>query len=204
MMVQCPGQTDHLVSVPVGGGVSATGTFATSVSRPSDRRRVAASLKAFSFDSPRSFDPLEFLTTPRLQCRADDARWLVSTILRKIASRDTDLLGCVRLHSRIFAQDHVRADDGRCDPCPGTSAIETTPYCAGVKAKGFRLANRYLEDCCVRRPAVDRRLIDRLEQERQRQDAEDRRSLWLPIHHRLEAEQRRLTIDAAADARRRR
>ena len=203
-MVQCPGQTDHLVSVPVGGGVSATGTFATSVSRPSDRRRVAASLKAFSFDLPRSFDPLEFLTTPRLQCRADDARWLVSTILRKIASRDTDFLGCVRLHSRILRRIMYEPTMGDVIRALEQGAIETTPYCAGVKAKGFRLANRYLEDCCVRRPAVDRRLIDRLEQERQRQDAEDRRSLWLPIHHRLEAEQRRLTIDAAADARRRR
>ena len=32
---------------------------------------------------PRSFDASEFLTVPRLQMHADDARWLVSTILKK-------------------------------------------------------------------------------------------------------------------------
>jgi hypothetical protein len=154
----------------------------------------------YTFTLPRSFDPSEFLATPRLQLRADDARWLVSTILRKIANRDTDPWGCVRLDSRILRRimyapmvtDVIRALE--------QGAIETTPYCAGIKAKGFRLAKRYLADCCVRRPVVDPRLIGRLEQERQRLDAEDRQSHWLPIHYRLEAEQRRLTIDPAADA----
>ena len=40
----------------------------------------------YYFDLPSRFDPLEFLPK-RLETRADDARWLVSTIVRKMASR---------------------------------------------------------------------------------------------------------------------
>jgi hypothetical protein len=80
-------------------------------------------------------------------------------------------------------------------------AIETAPYCPGVKARGFRLTDRYLADRCVRRQAVDPGLIARLEAEQQRLAAEDPKARWLPIHHMLDEEQRRLTIDvAAADA----
>lgn len=155
---------------------------------------------AVTFVLPRSFDPLEFLTPPHLQRRADDARWLVSTILRKTANRDTDPCGCVRLDSRILRRimyaptmaDVIRAMEH--------GAIETAPYHVGVKAKGFRLAQRYLGERCVRRPAVDPRLIGRVERERQRLDADDRQSRWLPIHYALDAEQHRLTIDPAADA----
>jgi len=153
-----------------------------------------------TFDLPRSFDVQEFFPAPSLQLRAADAaRWLVSTILRKTANRDTDLWGVVRLDSRILRRimgrdstDIIRALE--------QGAIETAPYCAGIKCRGYRLAQRYLGDRCVRRPVVDRRLIERLEQERQRQDAEDRQVRWQPIHYRLDAEQGRLTIDPAADA----
>ena len=48
-------------------------------------------------------------------------------------------------------------------------------------------------------PAIDPRLMDRLEEERQRQDAEERQARWKPIHYRLDAEQQRLTIDPTAD-----
>lgn len=150
------------------------------------------------FTLPRSFEPAEFLTS-RLQLRADDARWLISTILRKTANRDTDPWGCVRLDSRILRRvmgdqnpEIIRALE--------QGAIETAGYYAGVKCKGYRLANRYLGDRCVRVPCVDPRLIHRIEQERQRQETEDRQPLWLPIHHALDAEQRRLTIDPAANA----
>jgi hypothetical protein len=152
----------------------------------------------YTFTLPQSFDPLEFLTTPRLQCYADDARWLVSTVLRKTANRDTDPWGRVRLDSRILRRIMYAPMMGDVIRNLKHGAIETASYYAGVKAKGFRLAQRYLGDRCVRRPAVDPRLIGRLEQERQRLDAEERQSLWLPIHYRLDAEQCRLTIDPAA------
>jgi hypothetical protein len=77
-------------------------------------------------------------------------------------------------------------------------ALETYSYCAGVKATGYRLGERYLGDHCVRVPAVDRRLVDRVEQEHQRLDAEESQSRWKPIHYALDSEQRRLTIDGTA------
>jgi hypothetical protein len=42
---------------------------------------------ATTFDLPQSFGVEEFLTTPRLQRHAEDARWLVSTILHPHADR---------------------------------------------------------------------------------------------------------------------
>ena len=42
---------------------------------------------AYTFDLPRSFDPCDFLPS-RLLTRADDARWLISTIIRRTAARD--------------------------------------------------------------------------------------------------------------------
>ena len=155
----------------------------------------------YTFILPSSFDPLEFLTTPRLRMRADDARWLMSTIVRKTAHRDTDIRGCVRLHSDVLyrvlgnhAGKVVRALEAG-------GAIETTPYRAGVQTKGYRLARRYLGDHSVRVPCVDPLLLDRLarEQERMQKHAEKARARWLPIHHALDREQRHLTIDADAD-----
>lgn len=151
-----------------------------------------------AFDLPWSFDPAEFLSG-RMLLRADDARWLVSTILRKTANRDTDPWGCVRLDSTILrrimgnrSRDIIRAlEEG---------GIETAPYFPGVKCKGFRLAQRYLGDRCVRVPAHDPWLLDRLEQERQRWEGQESQARWKPIHHLLDAEQRQLTIDPAAVA----
>ncbi|MFH1919780.1 MAG: hypothetical protein ABIP48_07855 [Planctomycetota bacterium] len=151
-----------------------------------------------TFELPRSFVPLEFLSG-RLTLRADDARWLVSTVLRKTANRDTDPWGCVRLHSSILRRvmdSHTMGDVIR---ALENGAIETAPYYAGVKARGFRLAKRYLGDRSVRVPCVDPRLLGRLEQERQRWEAGKPKAGWKPIHFLLDAEQRQLTIDPAAD-----
>jgi len=155
---------------------------------------------AYTFDLPASFDPLEFLSG-RLMLRADDAKWLMSTILRKTAHRDTDIWGCVRLHSDVLYRvlgDHagqiVRALEAG-------GAIETTPYRAGVKCKGYRLAMRYLGGRCVRVPCRNPLLLNRLARERERMQAvaEEARRRWLPIHHALDREQRGVTIDGDAD-----
>jgi hypothetical protein len=153
----------------------------------------------YTFTLPRSFDPSEFLP-PRLLTRADDARWLISTILVKTANRDTDLWGLVRLDSQIVRRvmyKHDAADIVRALECGG--AIETAAYCAGVKCKGYRLASRFLGDRCVRLPITDPRLLDRIERERKRLDAEERQARWLPVHYRLDAEQHKLTIADEAD-----
>ena len=154
---------------------------------------------SYMFDLPRTFDPAEFLPT-RLLTRADDARWLVSTILRKSANRDVDPWNWVRLHSDIVR----RVMDGRAAPeiirsLAEGGAIKTVAYRAGARSTGYRLADRYDADRSVRVPITDPRLRDRIERERQRIDAEERQSRWLPIHAALDAEQRQLTIDRAAD-----
>jgi len=153
----------------------------------------------YTFDLPASFDPTEFLPG-RLMLQADAARWLMSTILRKTANRDTDVWGLVRLDSRILRRVMGRESSAiiRALKC---GAIESAPHCANVKTKGYRLQKRYLGDRCVRMPCVDPHLLARLDAERRRLDAQDTRSCWLPIHHALDAEQRALSIDApAADA----
>ena len=166
-------------------------------------RQATQPLTAYYFVLPSSFDVQEFLTTNRLLLRADDARWLMSTIVRKTANRDTDPWGCVRLHSRILRRimyeptmvDIVRALERG-------GAIETAPYCEGVRSKGYRLAKRYLGDRCIRMPATDPRLLDRIERAQQRQDAEEpeeQRARWKPVHYRLNAEQHHLTIGNEAD-----
>jgi hypothetical protein len=152
----------------------------------------------YSFTLPRTFNSVEFLP-PRLMMQADSVRWLISTILRKAAARDTDTWGVVRLDSRILRRIMGRESSDIIEALERGGAIETTPYYAGVRCKGYRLAERYSADRCITRPAVDRRLIDRLNQERRRQDAEDPLALWLPIHHQLHAEQQRLTIAPEAD-----
>jgi hypothetical protein len=40
-----------------------------------------------TFTLPASFQPREFLHRPQLAMHADDARWLISTILNKTANR---------------------------------------------------------------------------------------------------------------------
>ncbi|MGA2069370.1 MAG: hypothetical protein ABSG86_30750 [Thermoguttaceae bacterium] len=153
----------------------------------------------YTFALPHSFDVSEFLPA-RLWTRADDARWLVSVIVRKTANRDTDPWGCVRLDSQILRRVMYQGTVAEIVRALEDGAIEIAPYCVGIRCKGFRLAKRYLGDRCVRVPVTDPRLLDRIERERQRLDAAERQTRWKPIHYRLDAEQRALTIDGSADA----
>ena len=153
-----------------------------------------------TFVLPATFDPTEFLSGMML-LRADAARWLMSVILRKTADRAVDLWGCVRLDAMILRRVMGRHSSDIARALERGGAIETTSYRGGVRCKGYRLAQRYLGDRCVRVPCLEPHLLARLDAERQRLDAQDTRSAWLPIHHALDAEQRALSIDArAADA----
>jgi len=147
----------------------------------------------YEFTLPRSFQPADYLPS-QLLTRADDANWLVSTIVRKTAHKDVDHWGCVRLHTdvlrRVMAPNTIAAI---VEALEAGGAIETAPYYAGVKCKGYRLARRFMGDRCVRVPATDPRLIERIEAERRRQQ-QDRRTRWKPIHHMLDDEQRYLTV----------
>ena len=150
---------------------------------------------------PATFDATEFLTSPYLAMRADDARWLMSTIVRKTAHKDVDPWGCVRLHKdvlrRIMGQNTIADIVKRLE---GGQAIETAPYHAGVKCKGYRLGERYLGDRCVRVPATDPRLIARIKAERRRQQQQEQQTRWKPIHYLLDDEQQRyVTVTTDAD-----
>jgi hypothetical protein len=151
-----------------------------------------------TFTLPASFDPGEFLTG-RLLLQADAARWFIGTLVRKTANRDTDPWGCVALDSVILQRIMGRRYTDVIRALERGGAIETSGYHPGIKCRGYRLAKRYLGNRSVRVPCVDPWLLRRLEQERQRLDAKESQSKWLPIHFALDAEQRRLTIDPAAD-----
>jgi hypothetical protein len=154
----------------------------------------------YTFVLPSSFDPVEFLPG-RLLLHADAARWLMSMVLRKTANRDVDLWGCARLDSMILRRVMGNNSADITSALERGGAIETASYRVGVRCKGYRLARRYLGDRCVRVPCVEPLLLARLDVERQRIDAQNTRSVWLPIHHALDAEQRALSIDArTADA----
>lgn len=155
----------------------------------------------YTFLLPQSFTPLEFLTSPYFAMRADDARWFMSTLVRKTAHKDVDPWGCVRLHSdvlrRVMTRNYISPIIRRLE---GGQAIETAPYHAGIKCIGYRLGKRYLGDRCVRVPATDPRLIARIEAEQHRQQHEEQRTRWKPIHYMLDDEQQRyVTVTTDAD-----
>ncbi|MBI3461848.1 MAG: hypothetical protein HY000_02145, partial [Planctomycetes bacterium] len=154
---------------------------------------------ALDFVLPASFQPADFLAG-QLAVRADDARWLISTIVRKTANRDTDIWGCVRLSSKILRRvmdSHSSAQVILALKRGG--AIELAPYCVGAMPMGFRLAGRYLGDRCIRIPAVDPRLIDRISRERERLKTLEQRERWQQVHYDLCEGQRHITIMADAD-----
>ncbi len=139
------------------------------------------------FILPKSFRAEDYLP-PQLLTRADDARWLLSTIVRKTAHKDVDHWGYVRLHTRVLRR--VMAPNtiaAIVKALEAGGAIETAPYFAGVKPKGYRLARRFLGDRCDRVPATDPRLIERIEAERVRLRSEQY-AKWRPIHHMLDDE----------------
>lgn len=150
------------------------------------------------FVLPRTFQPANVLSG-KLILRADDARWLVSTIVRKTATKQIDLWGCVRLHSDILRRvmdprDYPKIIGALVD----AGVIEKLGYCAGVKSTGYRLAARYLGDRCVRVPITDPRLRMRLECERERLNNESGRP-WKPIHFALNQQQQTITLDDSVD-----
>ena len=150
------------------------------------------------FTLPRSFAPADCLPI-RLLTRADDARWLVSTILRKTAYRDVDRWGCVRLHTGVLRRIMYSPTQAAVvKALVAGGAIETAPHCAGIKAMGYRLTRQYLGDRSIQVAATDPRLIDRIDREHKRH-ADEQRSRWLPIHYALDQEQQAVTITDDAE-----
>ena len=157
--------------------------------------------KPLYFTLPKSFEPLDYLKTLKLQMRADDARWFIDTIVRKTANRIVDDKGCVRLDSQIlksvmhkhtYAEVIGSLEDG--------GVVESLSYSVKNKMTGYRLSMKFLSEQHKRVLATDPRLIERafasLENPRHYSDQQQNLD---PIHVALNAEQQRLSISDEAD-----
>ena len=147
-----------------------------------------------SFVLPESFDPGEFLTTPKLRSRWDDARYFVGLILRKLARWDVDHLGLARLHAKhlmaiMYQPTYAAVIEALLDG----GAVERFSYQVGKHSFGFRLAARFVADKHVRTPATDQRLIRRLEKFSD-ECSEEWQARMKPVHHALAKQQSRLQI----------
>jgi hypothetical protein len=151
-------------------------------------------MKPYHFVLPESFDPREFLRLDVLRNRMDDARYFVSLILTKLAHRDVDEMGLVRLHAKHLKNIMYQTTySDVVDELRIGGAIERFPYRVGERSFGFRLAARFITDKHVRVPASDQRLIGRLTAFHKRAELE-RQGRMLPVHRALAKQQIRLRI----------
>jgi hypothetical protein len=147
------------------------------------------------FRLPESFEPTEFLRSPKLLTLADDARYFVSLILTKLARRDVDSDGRVRLMAKYLRRVmHKRHYKAVVDALLERGVVTRSPYAVGIKAFGFMLADRFRFDKHIRVPATCPRLIGRLQSFHEQAETE-RRSRMLPVHFGLERQQWQLEID---------
>jgi hypothetical protein len=151
------------------------------------------------FLQPESFHPGEFLKTPKLVRRWDDARYLVSLILRKLSRWDVDDVGddrgVVRLRAKFLKRVMRDCDYAAVIEALLDGAIERpAAYSVGEHSFGYRLAERFANDKHVRIPVTNPRLIRRLEIVRVERTAEQHARM-MPVHHELGKRQRQLRID---------
>jgi hypothetical protein len=145
---------------------------------------------------PESFDAFELLPKT-LHRYADDARYLVSTILRKTAKGQGDDCGYVPLRAE-YLRAVISERRGRdvIESLLAAEAIHRTPYQVGVRSFAYRLDDRYLGDLHVRLAIESIRLLRKLEQHFAHcQDEADQR--MKPVHHVLATLQNDLQIDGA-------
>lgn len=146
------------------------------------------------FILPESFDPCEHLP-PELHRFSDDARYFVSTILRKSSRGHVDEAGYVRLEAKYLRKImHKHEYNHVVDAMLAGGVVDRAGYLIGVKSFGYRLSERFVNDRHVRVAATDKRLIKRLEAFYAEQE-KDRRSRMQPVHEALERHQQRLSID---------
>lgn len=155
-------------------------------------------MKPLSFVLPESFHPGEFLIAPELRGRCDDARYVVSLILTKMAQGDVD---CVRLHAKYLRNIMYQATYAAVMAALlAGGVLRRAPYQVGEKSFGYQLADRFSGDRHVRVPATDGRLIGRLQSFAAENQIEQQKR-WQPVHQALAEQQRRLGVhgDQACD-----
>jgi hypothetical protein len=135
-----------------------------------------------------------------LEFRHDDARWLIYTILRKVAHEDVDADGYARLHSEVL--ERVLPERTRSAVTKSlitNGVLETAGHSRGLKSRGYRLTETYRSQPVLKVWLSDTRLIARILHERVRMEAEQRKR-WLPVDYRLDQIQReRLTVVPEAE-----
>ena len=131
--------------------------------------------------------------------KADAARWLVSTVLNKLAVRNVDARDFAILSStileRIMGHGYAKIVRALID----AGVLLRSPYREG-RSFGYRLADSYLGGTPLLVPVTNPIMRDRLEREQKRHDAEQSKRR-LPIHDALGEAQKAMTIlPAARDA----
>lgn len=147
---------------------------------------------------PENFEP-EKLLPPDLWTCADEARYLVDQIGRKLVCRDVDLRGFAHLHSdvlKLVMRPNYLAPIVLCLEDAGV--IETSPYSVGRYSRGFKLTEELLSQWPRRVACTDLRLRNRILSEWARLAAE-RSGRKLPIHGKLDHAQRRVTVTEDVD-----
>lgn len=149
----------------------------------------------YEFVLPSSFDPAKILLTCRLRKRLDDARWFVATILRRSMGRKSERRPFVHLQAALLKRVMYGPDYAAViDELLYAKVVERSPYVVRRCSFGYRLSQRYLNDCHVRIAATDDRLIERmraLHEERSQQLSD----CMVPVHHALREQQTRLEIN---------
>lgn len=144
------------------------------------------------FVLPESFRPAEFLRSPEL-CM-DDARYFMNLVLLKLAHKQVDSLGFVRLKAEylrnVMHQKHYAAV---IEALVDGGAVRRAPYTVGRRSFGYILAERFVRDKHVRVPVKDIGLIRRLEVFHLRVEGKRRRRMKT-VHEELKERQRQLRI----------
>jgi len=128
--------------------------------------------------------------------KADAARWLVSTVLRKMAANDVDSRGYASLSSTILERVMGHGYAGIVRTLIAEDVLERSPYREG-KSFGYRLTTQYLTQRPRQVHVTNPVLLDRIRKEHERTDAEQaaRRK---PIHDALDVAQYGVTITPEA------
>jgi hypothetical protein len=125
----------------------------------------------------------------------DDARYVISLILQKMAKGQVDDTGVVRLRAEylknVMDQKHYAAV---IKALVAGGAVSRAPYTQGVKSFGYTLSEQFIRDKHVRVPVRDQRLAHRIHLFHE-QTEDDRRKRMKPVHRELERLQRQLQID---------
>lgn len=128
--------------------------------------------------------------------KADAARWLVSTVLRKLTVNDVDSSGFAILSSTILERCMGRGYARIVKRLADAGVLVRSSYSEG-RSFGYRLSDEYLDGKPQRVAVTNPIMLDRLKREQQRLDAEQAQRR-LPIHDRLNDAQHGLTMLPAA------